>query len=98
MSLALERSMKARRLLLPLVLLAGACTSAGPFVTSISSDGQGGLVVEKSMVKFNSFTGTVSNHTTTTHKIKLVDLNRLERASQPSSQSAQREVWTGSRD
>ena len=78
-----------------LALLATGCTTAGPFVTSISSDGRGGLIVEKSMVKYNSFMGTVSNETTTTTTIKLVDKEALERAvaSQPPAQP--REVWTG---
>jgi type IV secretion system protein VirB7 len=40
--------------------LAGCTTSAGPFVTSISSDGKGNLVIEKNTVDVNGFTGTVS--------------------------------------
>ena len=37
------------------------CTTAGPFVTSISSDGKGGIIVEKNTVHCNGFTGTVSS-------------------------------------
>jgi hypothetical protein len=42
------------------VTLAGCTTTAGPFVTNISSDGKGNLVVEKNTVIVNGFTGTVS--------------------------------------
>ena len=50
----------------PILALAG-CTSAGPFVTSISSDGNGNLVIEKNTVHMNAFMGTVSlgDHPTT---------------------------------
>ena len=37
-----------------------ACTTAGPYVTNISSDGKGGLNIEKCGVKMNAFLGTVS--------------------------------------
>lgn len=36
------------------------CSTAGPFVTSISSDGKGDLVVEKNTIHINGFTGMVS--------------------------------------
>ena len=45
------------------------CTYAGPFVTNISSDGQGNLLIEKSMVEHNSFVGSI---TTTPHSTTLV--------------------------
>ncbi|MDQ9451136.1 hypothetical protein RF145_08040, partial [Escherichia coli] len=35
------------------VILAGCSSQAGPFVTNISSDGRGGLVVEKCMVRLD---------------------------------------------
>jgi hypothetical protein len=54
-----------------LTLIPAGCTTAGPFVTSVSSDGRGNLVVEKSMVKYNGFMGTVSNEMTTTTTIKV---------------------------
>jgi type IV secretion system protein VirB7 len=39
-----------------------SCTSkAGPFVTNISSDGRGGLVVEKCMMQLNRQITTVEN-------------------------------------
>lgn len=62
--------------LFSLLLFSTGCTTAGPFVTSISSDGRGGLIVEKSMVKFNSFTGTVSNENSTTTTIKISSPSR----------------------
>lgn len=37
-----------------------ACTTAGPFVSNISYDGQGNLVVEKQYIQHNEFMGTVS--------------------------------------
>jgi len=39
------------KFLLLIPLLAG-CSTAGPFVTNVSSDGQGNLIIEKSMVSF----------------------------------------------
>ena len=64
--------MRLRRLLWVLAL-AGftGCSTAGPFVTSISSDGNGGLIVEKSLVEFNYFMGTISNQKATTTTIYL---------------------------
>ena len=43
------------------LLSLGCASTAGPFVTNISSDGQGGLIVEKCMVKFSKWDSTVSN-------------------------------------
>jgi len=49
------------------------CTTAGPFVTSISSDGRGNLIVEKNTVHHNAFTGTISSgDNPTTTSIKLI--------------------------
>ena len=53
-----------------LVTLAG-CTTAGPFVTNISSDGRGGLNIEKQKVEYNMFLGVVSNTETTNSNIQL---------------------------
>jgi hypothetical protein len=44
-----------------LVTLTGCTTSAGPFVTSITSDGKGNIVVEKNTVIVNGITGTVTS-------------------------------------
>jgi hypothetical protein len=46
-------------LVMAIVTLTG-CTTAGPFVTNISSDGKGDIIVEKSTVHCNGLTGTVS--------------------------------------
>ena len=78
-----------------LSILATSCTTAGPFVTSISSDGRGGLIIEKSMVKYNSFMGTVSNENTTTTTIKLIDQGVLERAMSRNEPQKSAKVWTG---
>jgi hypothetical protein len=43
-----------------LITITGCTTSAGPFVTDISSDGRGNIVVEKNTVVVNGFTGEVS--------------------------------------
>ena len=50
------------------MVLAG-CTSAGPYVTNISSDGNGGLIIEKCGTDMNAFMGTVSTGNCTSHKI-----------------------------
>ena len=82
-------------------LLAAGCTTAGPFVTSISSDGRGNLIIEKSMVQLNNFTGTVSNHDSTTTTIRLLDLAEVQRVvemqTQPAARPVQTPVWTGQR-
>lgn len=46
-----------------------ACSSAGPYVTNISSDGANGLNIEKCSVQFNAFMGTVSNNECNVQKI-----------------------------
>ena len=64
--------MKNRIAIAVLALLACSCSTAGPFVTNISSDGKGNLVVEKSMVQMNAFTDTVSNVNSTTSTIRVL--------------------------
>lgn len=54
-----------------LSIAATACTTAGPYVTNISSDGNYGLTVEKCAVKMNAFMGTVSTADCTSQNIKL---------------------------
>lgn len=41
--------------------LMGCASHAGPYVTNISSDGRGGLNVEKCMAKFDPWMSTVNN-------------------------------------
>lgn len=55
---------------LMLVTLAG-CSTAGPFVTNISSDGRGGLNIEKQEVEYNWFLGVVGNKNTSSQNIQL---------------------------
>lgn len=49
--------------------LAGCTTEAGPYVTSISSDGKGDIMVEKNTVVVDSFTGTVTAGTHPTQEV-----------------------------
>ncbi len=56
-------------LIIPIILL--GCSSAGPFVTNISSDGRGGLNIEKQKVQYNAFLGVVSTEETTQTNIQL---------------------------
>lgn len=58
-----------------MVLLTG-CSSAGPFVTSISNDGRGGLTVEKCMAHFNAFLGVVNNSECSSVNISLGNPDR----------------------
>ena len=48
-----------------------ACTNAGPYVTNISSDGKGGLYIEKCGVYMNGFTVTVSTGECTSQHIQV---------------------------
>lgn len=41
------------------IAVAGCSSKAGPFVTNISSDGEGGIVVEKCMVRLDRMINTV---------------------------------------
>lgn len=62
------------------LLILGGCSSAGPYVTNISSDGQGNLIIEKNTAIFNSFTGTVSSgDNPTTTKVQVVPQDMLEK-------------------
>ena len=63
--------MKKLVLLALLTLCISACTNAGPFVTSISSDGNNGLIVEKCQLHMNALMGTVSNENCTNTQIKI---------------------------
>ncbi len=51
--------------------LQGCASYAGPFVTNVSSDGNGGLSVQSCMVKFQRFNRTVSNADCTSQHIQL---------------------------
>lgn len=73
--------MNLRKILLgaTLAVVTTGCSTAGPFVTSISSDGRGNLIVEKSHIRYNSFTGTVSNIDPMTTTVSLMDLEEYRR-------------------
>ena len=62
--------MKRKAITLCLCLLA-SCTTAGPFVVSISSDGKGNLIIEKAYVRMNAFTGMLTMDESTIHTIHI---------------------------
>lgn len=53
-----------------LAVLSG-CTTAGPYVTNISSDGNNGLNIEKCKVELNAFLGVVNTGDCSSSSIKL---------------------------
>lgn len=57
--------------LVVLVSVLVGCSTAGPYITSISSDGRNGLNIEKCSVQMNAFMGTVSNTDCTTQNVQL---------------------------
>ena len=48
-----------------------SCSTAGPFVTNISSDGKGGLNIEKARVKLNPWTNSLETCETTDSNIQI---------------------------
>lgn len=56
---------------LAVLILSGCASRAGPFITNISSDGQGGLTIEKCMAKFDPWMSTVNNDECTSSNIRL---------------------------
>ncbi len=63
--------MPMRIVLLVSILALTACSTAGPFVTNISSSGDNTLTIEKCMIQFSAFTSTISNKNCTNVTIKL---------------------------
>jgi type IV secretion system protein VirB7 len=63
--------MKSIFTVLALVAVLAGCSTAGPYITSISSDGRNGLNIEKCSVQMNAFMGTVSNTDCTTQNLQL---------------------------
>lgn len=51
--------------------LSAGCSHAGPYVTSISPNGYGQLLIEKCAVEYNWFMGTVSNKGCQTYSVYL---------------------------
>lgn len=58
-------------ILIAIPLMLAGCSTAGPFVTNISSDGRGGLNIEKQKVQYNMFLGVVGTVETTNSNIQL---------------------------
>ena len=63
--------MKLKITALCLLAVLGGCTTAGPCVTNISSDGRNGLNIERCAVKLNAFMGTVSTTECTSQNLQL---------------------------
>jgi hypothetical protein len=53
------------------VVLLASCTTAGPYVTNISSDGANGLNIEKCKVELNMFLGVVNTGDCYSSSLKL---------------------------
>ncbi len=58
------------------VLLLAGCTTAGPYLTNISSDGANGLNIEKCKVELNAFLGVVNTGDCSNSSLKLTNPNR----------------------
>jgi len=58
-------------MLLLMFVISGCSSTAGPFITNISSDGDDGLVIEKCMAKFDPWMSTVSTTECSSVPIKL---------------------------
>ncbi|TXK92670.1 hypothetical protein BMR07_13120 [Methylococcaceae bacterium CS1] len=60
-----------RAIALSLVSLIIGCTTAGPYITNISSDGANGLNIEKCKVEFNQILSVISTGDCTNSSLKL---------------------------
>lgn len=65
-------------------IMYGCSSRSGPFVTNISSDGRGGLVIEKCMSEFSQINEGVSNANCTTSKIYLTPVDAKADATEKS--------------
>jgi type IV secretion system protein VirB7 len=54
-----------------LAALISGCSTAGPFVTNVSSAGPNKLLIEKCQVELNAFVGYVTNKGCSTNTIEL---------------------------
>lgn len=63
--------MRVAYIVVAVAALAGCASQAGPFVTNISSDGKGGIVVEKCMVRLDRMINTVESANCTNTPIAL---------------------------
>jgi len=50
-----------KAILLVGILFLSACSCAGPFVTGISSDGKGNLIIQKGYAEYNYWVGVIGN-------------------------------------
>jgi type IV secretion system protein VirB7 len=55
-------------LIIPMFL--AGCSTTGPFVTGVSSNGDGSLLVEKCMVTYNAWSNNLGMKDCTSHTIK----------------------------
>ncbi len=60
-------------LAISIFIVAGCSSKAGPFVTNISSDGRGGITVEKCMVRLDRSINTVEASDCTNSNITLTN-------------------------
>jgi predicted small secreted protein len=70
----MKRSIVLVVMLLMVSVISAGCSTAGPFVTNISSDGRGGLNIEKQKVQYNAFMGVVTTTETTNSNIQLSNI------------------------
>ena len=64
--------------------LAG-CTSSGPFVTSVSSDGQGGLNIVSCMSTYDAATGTQGNGQCSNSHVQVVSQDPANARNSPTA-------------
>lgn len=64
-------------LILSVILISG-CSTAGPFVSNISSDGKGNLIIEKQRIKHDGFSGIISTEDTTTQTIRVISEDKKQ--------------------
>ncbi|HDY68613.1 hypothetical protein LCGC14_1792290 [marine sediment metagenome] len=48
-------------MLATMLVFLGGCSTARPYVTSISSDGRGGLIIQKGYTEYNYLLGVIGN-------------------------------------
>lgn len=58
--------------LLLVIFLISGCSTAGPFVTNVSTDGRGNLIIEKQTLVHDGFAGIISTKDLTTSTIQII--------------------------
>ena len=61
------------------VFLLVGCSTAGPFVTGISSDGRGNLIVQKGYAEVNYFVGVLGNKEAGESTIKVIPEEKVNK-------------------